>query len=56
MTRVTPGTGLGLALVKSLSDRMGLMIQFENCKPGCEFLIKLRLLSNSSLSRERHLN
>jgi signal transduction histidine kinase len=46
LTRATPGTGLGLALVKSLSDRMGIQIQFENRNPGCEFLIKLKFLSN----------
>ena len=46
LIRATPGTGLGLALVKSLSDRMGLIIQFENRNPGCEFVLKLRRLSN----------
>lgn len=44
MTRTTPGTGIGLALVKSLSDRMGLEVRFENRSPGCEFLLKIPLL------------
>lgn len=42
LTQTTPGTGLGLALVKSLSDRMGLLIQVENRQPGLEFLLKLK--------------
>lgn len=33
--------GLGLALVKSLSDRMGLKVWFENRSPGCEFLLQI---------------
>lgn len=41
LTRTTPGTGLGLALVKSLSDRMAISVKFENREPGCEFILKI---------------
>lgn len=40
-TQTTPGTGLGLALVKSLADRMQVSVRFENREPGCEFLLLL---------------
>ncbi len=43
MTRSTPGTGLGLALVKSLADRMNIAVHFENRQPGCEFVLSFKI-------------
>lgn len=37
MTRKTPGTGIGLALVKALAQRMGAKVRALNLKPGAEF-------------------
>lgn len=41
LTRSTPGTGLGLALVKSLADRLGHKVKFVNVRPGCEFTVQI---------------
>ena len=40
MTRTTRGTGIGLALVKMLSDRMGARVDVVSCHPGVEFSIR----------------
>ena len=37
MTRSTPGTGIGLALVKMLTEAMGGKVEVTNQTPGAEF-------------------
>jgi signal transduction histidine kinase len=39
MTRTTPGTGIGLALVKELAAKMGAKVDVSNREPGAEFQI-----------------
>jgi two-component system phosphate regulon sensor histidine kinase PhoR len=39
LTRTTPGTGIGLALVKELSRRMNARVDVANCDPGAEFRV-----------------
>jgi two-component system, OmpR family, phosphate regulon sensor histidine kinase PhoR len=43
MTRTKPGTGIGLALVKQLADRMGAVVDLVNRRPGVEFQLELPL-------------
>ncbi len=45
MTRVTSGTGIGLSLVRMLADSMGAQIDVRNCRPGTEFSIRLKAVS-----------
>ena len=40
MTRTTPGTGIGLALVRALAETMHGEVTLENMKPGAEFTIR----------------
>ena len=40
LTRTSPGSGIGLALVKELSERMGAKITPVNCSPGAEFRLE----------------
>jgi signal transduction histidine kinase len=40
MTRTTRGTGIGLALVKSLADAMGAHVDVANRRPGTEFSLR----------------
>jgi len=42
MTRTTPGTGIGLALVSELTTAMGGRVELINCTPGAEFRIVLQ--------------
>ena len=42
MTRTTPGTGIGLALVSELTAAMGGRVELINHKPGAEFCIFLQ--------------
>ena len=42
MTRTTPGTGIGLALVSELTAAMGGRLELINHKPGAEFCIYLQ--------------
>ncbi len=39
LTRTQPGTGIGLALIVQLSERMDLKVNVVNCSPGAEFQI-----------------
>ncbi|MBV1882994.1 MAG: HAMP domain-containing histidine kinase [Pseudomonadales bacterium] len=41
MTRTTPGTGIGLALVTELARAMNGRVEFVNCSPGVEFQVYL---------------
>ncbi len=45
MTRTTPGTGIGLALVAQLAETMGASINVTNKQPGAEFRIKFPVVS-----------
>jgi len=45
MTRTTPGTGIGLALVSELTTAMGGRLELVNHKPGAEFCIDLQAKS-----------
>jgi signal transduction histidine kinase len=40
LTRTTPGTGIGLALVKELASKMHAEVDLRNHRPGAEFLVK----------------
>jgi len=40
LTRTTPGTGIGLALVKELAVKMKAEVDLKNCSPGAEFSLK----------------
>ena len=42
LTRTTPGTGIGLALVKQLANTMHAEVDLKNHQPGAEFLVKFR--------------
>jgi len=42
LTRATPGTGIGLALVKELANKMQAEIDFCNHQPGAEFRLMFR--------------
>ncbi|RIL09491.1 MAG: hypothetical protein DCC75_06395, partial [Proteobacteria bacterium] len=39
LTRTTPGTGIGLALVKELALRMRAKVDLRNMDPGAEFMV-----------------
>jgi signal transduction histidine kinase len=41
MTRTTPGTGMGLALVRRLAESMGAQVDVRNRQPGAEFSLRL---------------
>ncbi len=41
-TRTTRGTGIGLALVKTLADAMGATVDVVNRRPGAEFRLRFR--------------
>ena len=41
LTRTTPGTGIGLALVAQLAETMKATITVINKKPGAEFQIRI---------------
>jgi signal transduction histidine kinase len=40
LTRATPGTGIGLALVQELAAKLKAKVDFENKQPGVEFTIR----------------
>ena len=44
LTRTTPGTGIGLALVAQLAETMDARISVINKQPGAEFQIKLPII------------
>ena len=44
LTRTTPGTGIGLALVAQLAETMNARISVINKQPGAEFQIKLPII------------
>ena len=44
LTRTTPGTGIGLALVAQLAETMKAKITVENKQPGVEFQINLSIV------------
>ncbi len=46
LTRTTPGTGIGLALVAQLADSMHASINVVNKSPGTEFQIQLPTIKN----------
>ncbi len=39
LTRTTPGTGIGLALVKELANKMHADVDLRNRQPGAEFRV-----------------
>jgi signal transduction histidine kinase len=41
LTRETVGTGIGLALVKQLTEAMGGRVDARNAEPGAEFTVTL---------------
>lgn len=43
MTRTTPGTGIGLALVRQLGDSMNAEVKMRNMSPGAEFRVEFKL-------------
>ncbi|MGH8582106.1 MAG: sensor histidine kinase [Gammaproteobacteria bacterium] len=45
LTRTTPGTGIGLALVKELADKMGAEVDLHSHAPGVELQIRFRFSS-----------
>ena len=45
LTRTTPGTGIGLALVNELARAMSARIELRNCEPGVEFQVIFPLRS-----------
>ena len=46
LTRETPGTGIGLALVKDLASQMDARVDMRNESPGAEFQIIFRALES----------
>jgi two-component system phosphate regulon sensor histidine kinase PhoR len=47
LTRTTPGTGIGLALVKQLTTALHAEVDLKNHHPGAEFQVKFRPLPPS---------
>lgn len=45
-SRSTPGTGLGLALVRAVADLHGAALALEDARPGLRATLRLRLLQN----------
>ncbi len=43
LTRATPGTGIGLALVGELAAKMDARVDWENQYPGAEFCVRFRV-------------
>jgi signal transduction histidine kinase len=50
LTRTKPGTGIGLALVVQLADRMNAKIDVLNRSPGAEFQVKLQASDRANAS------
>ena len=48
MNRSTPGTGIGLALVRELASKMSASVDLRNVEPGAEFLLRLPLRKAAS--------
>ncbi len=48
LTRTTPGTGIGLALVKELADKMGAEVDLHSHAPGAELQIRFRATMEGS--------
>jgi signal transduction histidine kinase len=46
LTRETAGTGIGLALVRELTDAMGGSVDVHNCEPGAEFTVSFPIAPN----------
>lgn len=46
LTRTTPGTGIGLALVKELTSKMDAEVDLRNHQPGAEFLVKFQRITD----------
>jgi len=42
LTRTTPGTGIGLALVQELAQTMRAEVEVSNRQPGAEFRLRFR--------------
>lgn len=49
--QVVEGHGLGLALVRSITQRHGLTIRYEDAKPGAMFVIERPVIERASLER-----
>jgi len=48
MNRSTPGTGIGLALVRELASKMSASVDLRNHEPGAEFLLRLPIRKAAS--------
>lgn len=46
LTRTTPGTGIGLSLVKELAERMQGKVDLRNVEPGAEFQVTFPIAHN----------
>ncbi len=49
LTRTTPGTGIGLALVSQLTEKMNAKVDLENKEPGVEFRVRFGLSNPKSV-------